>query len=213
MLGKTFTRLVHLCTPLSPKQRTRQEFLAISLQAHDIAIDCGANVGKITQFLAQQQATIYAFEPNPYAFQVLQEKFTDAPNVHCLQQGVLDCNGVLPLYLHKNADRDQIYWSTGSSLLACKSNVTNEHYVAVEIIDLAAFIKSLHSRVKILKLDVEGVECRILRKLIAENVIDLIDHIFVETHDHKVPELRRETDALRQYIRDHRISNINLDWK
>ena len=74
MLGKTFTRLVHLCTPLSPKQRTRQEFLAISLQAHDIAIDCGANVGKITQFLAQQQATIYAFEPNPYAFQVLKDK-------------------------------------------------------------------------------------------------------------------------------------------
>src|SRR5262245_60438695 len=125
MLGKTFNRLVRLCTPLSPKQHARQEFLAISLQAHDIAIDCGANVGKITQFLAQQQATIYAFEPNPYAFRVLQEKFADAPHVHCLQKGVLDCNGVFPLYLHENADRDQIYWSTGSSLLACKSNVAN----------------------------------------------------------------------------------------
>ena len=213
MLGKTFYRLVRFCTPLSPKQRARQEFLAISLQAYDIAIDCGANVGKITQFLAQQQATIYAFEPNPYAFQVLQEKFTDALHVHCIQKGVLDCNGVLPLYLHENADRDQVYWSTGSSLLACKSNVTDEHSVVVEVIDLAAFIKSLHSRVKILKLDVEGVECRILRKLIGENVIDLIDHIFVETHEHKIPELRRETDALRQYIRDHRIRHITLDWK
>jgi len=213
MLYKTFDRVVRLFKPLTPKQQARREFLSIRLQAHDIAIDCGANVGKITQILARQPATIYAFEPNPYAFHILQEHFKDSPQVHCLQKGVLDCHGVLPLYLHENAETDQVYWSTGSSLLACKSNVTPDHYIEVEIIDLAEFIKSLHSRVKILKLDVEGVECRILRKLITENVIDLIDHVFVETHDHKVPALRRETEALRQYIRDHRLRNINLFWK
>jgi FkbM family methyltransferase len=213
MRCKTFDRVARLFTPLSPKQQARQEFLALRLQDQDIAIDCGANVGKITRILAQQRGTIYAFEPNPYAFHLLQEHFKGAPHVHCLQKGVLDYNGVLPLYLHEKAASDQVHWSTGSSFLACKRNVTKDHYIEVEVIDLAEFIQSLHARVKILKLDVEGVECRILRKLITANVIDLIDHVFVETHAHKIPELQQETAALRQYIRDHRLTNINLDWK
>ena len=91
--------------------------------------------------------------------------------------------------------------------------MTPKNSIAVEVIDLAAFIASLNSRVKILKLDVEGVECRILRKLISERVVDMIDHIFVETHDHKIPALKTETEALRQYIRKHRLTHINLHWK
>ena len=66
---------------------------------------------------------------------------------------------------------------------------------------------------KVLKLDVEGAECCILRKLIRDNVLERIDHIFVETHDHKIPELQRDTDELRQYIRDNWLKNINLYWK
>jgi FkbM family methyltransferase len=213
MMSKAFKNLVRACTPRSPRQKARQEFLSIQMTRQDIAIDCGANVGKITRLLARQPATIYAFEPNPYAFRLLQEQFKDIPQVHCLQQGVLDCNTVVPLYLHKNAAQDQVYWSTGSSLLACKGNVTQEDPITVEVIDLAAFIASLNSRVKILKLDVEGVECRILRKLIGEQVVDMIDHIFVETHDHKIPALKAETEALRQYIRKHRLTHINLHWK
>jgi FkbM family methyltransferase len=213
MMPKAFKNIVRAFKPQSPKQRARQEFLSIQMTAQDIAIDCGANVGKITKLLARQPATIYAFEPNPYAFRLLQAQFKDAPQVHCRQQGVLDCHAVIPLYLHKNAVQDQVYWSTGSSLLAYKGNVTQENSVAVEVIDLAAFITSLNSRVKILKLDVEGVECRILRKLISERVVGLIDHIFVETHDHKIPALKAETDALRHYIRKHRLTHINLHWK
>jgi FkbM family methyltransferase len=213
MIPKAFNNIIRVCKPRSPRQKARQEFLSIQMTAQDIAIDCGANVGNITKLLARQPATVYAFEPNPYAFRMLQEQFKDVPHVHCRQQGVLDCNAVIPLYLHKNAAQDQVYWSTGSSLLACKGNVTQEDAIAVEVIDLAAFIISLNARVRILKLDVEGVECRILRKLISEQVVDMIDHIFVETHDHKMPALKAETDALRHYIRKHRLTHINLHWQ
>jgi FkbM family methyltransferase len=213
MVYKTFNRIICTFKPLAPKQQAWQEFLSLRMHEGDIAVDCGANVGKITQFLAREKATVYAFEPNPYAFQVLQEHFKDAPNVHCLQKGVWDCYGVLPLYLHKNAHKDQVHWSTGSSLLACKQNVTKDGYIDIEVIDLAEFIQSLKARVKVLKLDVEGAECRILWKLIRDNTLELIDHVFVETHDHKIPELQWDTNELRQYIRDNRLKNINLYWQ
>ena len=213
MMPTAFKKVVQALKPHSPRQKARQAFLAIPMTHQDIAIDCGANVGKITRLLARQAATIYAFEPNPYAFRVLQDNFKDAPNVHCLQKGVLDCNGVMPLYLHENAGTDQVYWSTGSSLFAGKENVMQDHAIDVEVIDLAEFIQSLHARVKILKIDVEGAECRILRKLIHENVIGLVEHIFVETHDHKIPALKKDTDELRHYIRKNRLRHINLHWK
>ena len=62
-------------------------------------------------------------------------------------------------------------------------------------------------------MDVEGVECRILRKIINSGIIDEIDYIFVETHDHKVPELREETDAIRALIQNRKYVNINLHWE
>ena len=45
-----------------------------NLKAGDIALDCGANVGKITVPMAQTGAAVYAFEPNPHAFAKLKEQ-------------------------------------------------------------------------------------------------------------------------------------------
>ena len=58
----------------------------------------------------------------------------------------------------------------------------------------------------------EGVECPILRKIISTGISKKIDHTFVETHDHKIPELIAETNALRELIKNRKIGNINLDW-
>jgi len=196
----------------TPEQKARKQLFSIKLGKTDIAIDCGANVGNITQHLCKSGATVYCFEPNPYAFKVLEDRFSNMQNVHCIQKGVSDKESMMKLYLHENSDKDEVHWSTGSSLLSCKGNVLNDKYVEVEIIDLTEFVDSLNHRVRILKMDVEGVECAILNKFISSGVIDKIDYAFVETHDHKIPELKEETDAIRELIKQKRIKNINLDW-
>ncbi len=185
---------------------------SIPMKPTDIAIDCGANVGLMTEIMARSGATVYAFEPNPAAFKVLQEKFKNTPNVHCLPKGVFDEPGSAPLFLHQNAEQNQVHWSTGSSLLAAKSNINKDNYVTIELVDLAAFISSLQTRVRILKLDVEGVECKILRRLISTGIILMIDHVFVETHDHKIPSLKTETDEIRKIIADRNLNHVRLDW-
>ena len=196
----------------TPEQKARKQLFSIKLTKADIAIDCGANVGNITQHLCKSGATVYSFEPNPYAFRVLQDRFSNVQNVHCFLKGVSDNKSKMKLYLHENSDEDQVYWSVGSSLLNFKGNVLTDKYVEVEIIDLCEFIESLNQRVRILKMDVEGVECRILEKIISTGVIDKIDYAFIETHDHKIPELKAETNAIRELIKKRRIENINLDW-
>jgi FkbM family methyltransferase len=189
-----------------------KQLQAIPMQPTDFAIDCGANVGVMTDIMAHSGAKVYAFEPNPAAFAVLKKKFQNSPNVTCIPKGVFDEPGTAPLFLHQNAEQDQLHWSTGSSLLATKSNVKKDNYVTVELVDLADFIHSLQKRVRILKLDVEGVECRILRKLISTGLILMIDHVFVETHDHKIPGLKAETDEIRHLILERKLEHVRLDW-
>ena len=77
------------------------------LGPNDIAIDCGANVGEVTEVMARRGAKVYAFEPNPYAFDVLQKRFADNPRVICLKKAVSDRDDVLKLFLHaRRLDQD-----------------------------------------------------------------------------------------------------------
>lgn len=188
------------------------EAVFANLKKGAIAIDCGANVGVVTQRMAEKGATVYAFEPNPYAFKVLQNKFSNRPNVHCFQNGVMDKTTTLKLHLHEKSDEDETYWSTGSSFLAYKSNVLAEKFVEVPVIDLNQFILDLKSRVTLLKLDVEGVEIEILNKLIDKGTYKLIDKLVVETHEKKIPELIVPTDLLKAKIKANGITNIDLNW-
>lgn len=193
--------------------KSMKHFYSIELHKGDIAIDCGANVGHITNYLRKSGATVYSFEPNPYAFKVLKNRFSNQKNVYCLNKGVSNKNGSMRLYFHEKSDQNEVKWSIGSSLLAFKNNVLCDKYIEVEIVDLSEFINSLDSRIRILKMDVEGVESKILKKIILNGTIDRIDYLFVETHDEKIPELASETNEVRKLLEEKGISNTFLDWR
>lgn len=208
MFKNIFKKKGHKLAPLSYQDK---EIFAM-LDTGDIAIDCGANIGMVTEQMAARGATVFAFEPNPHAFLVLQERFTANSNVHCLNQGVLDREGELPLYFHENSDEDEVKWSVGSSFVSTKGNIKKDKSVVVKIIDIVEFIAELSQKVKILKLDVEGVEIEILNKLIDTGVLDKVGLVLVETHEEKMPELKEKTEKLREKIRVKGIQNINLNW-
>jgi len=185
---------------------------SLNLGPGDVAIDLGANVGIITAILSSKGATVFAFEPNPYAFQMLKQRFTNNNKVHCIQKGVLDHRDVLPLYLHENSEDNPVLWSVGSSLLNFKGNIKKDQFIEVDVIDLVEFIEGLRTEVKLIKMDVEGVECPILKKLINSPIFNKVENIIVETHDRKIPELKPETDDLRRMIAEKEIKKIRLDW-
>ncbi len=70
----------------------------------------------------------------------------------------------------------------------------------------------MNKEISILKIDIEGAECELLEKIINTKLYKKIKHIYVETHDHKIPELKSKTDTIRKLIKQNGIKNINLDW-
>ena len=61
-------------------------------------------------------------------------------------------------------------------------------FVEVEAIDLAAFVLRLDSPVEVVKIDVEGVECAIVHRLIDSGAIERVGTLLVELHDRHIPE-------------------------
>ncbi len=196
----------------SSKLDHRDDHLFAQLGPGDVAIDCGANVGLVTARMAERGATVHAFEPNPDAFRELTRRFEGEPRVICHPQAVWHRKTTMKLFLHENAEQDPIAFSTGSSLLAFKNNVSADHHCEVEVIDLLAFIESLGRPVRLLKIDVEGAECEILEAFIARGFQRRVALTLVETHEKKIPKLRARTEAIRASLRREGISNINLDW-
>lgn len=182
------------------------------LHAGDIVIDCGANVGDFTRLLADTGATVYAFEPDPYCFGILEQTFANRSNVHLSNCAVGIENAKVELYRANNFEEDPNKLSKSSSLYGSKGNIDNSSSVTVQQLDLVEFIKNLPS-VALLKVDVEGAEVPIIEKLLDTGVIDKIGSMFVETHERNIPELADRTLALRGRVAQERRRNINLDWR
>jgi FkbM family methyltransferase len=213
-LKQSFSHFFQIIQPPIPSANevSAKKILGVNLSASDVVLDCGANIGSITGILAKAGTTVYAFEPNPYAYALLQRTFRFYRNVHCYQQAVGDKNEMTRLYFHKFSDEDPIKWSVGSSLISNKANIDAHHSIEVQVIDLAQFVRSIGRRVRLIKMDIEGVEYRTLIHLIETNTIDLVDDIFVESHHERHPMFRSEYERLIKLIAERQITNIHMDW-
>lgn len=187
--------------------------LDIPVGPGDIIIDGGANIGDISSRFAATPAEIYAFEPNPHAFRLLSARFRGNRRVHCINKGVMDQECKLPLFLPTaQGSSDHIDVSVKASFLGGNKNAGNE-LVEADCVNLGQFIASLDARVKLLKLDIEGAECKVLNSLLDSGLIHKIDYVVVETHEKQMPELVPEIDALRQRLRDEKLeARVRLDW-
>jgi len=186
--------------------------LVANLGPGDVAIDCGANVGEVTEALAWRGARVFAFEPNPFAFARLKERFRLRANVTCRQAAVGTEAGSLPLYLHVNSKEDPVHWSTGSSLLREKGNVDPETFVTVPVVDLAEFLVSLGGQIALLKLDIEGAEIALLDHLLVRGVLTRAKTVLVERHDNKIPELALPMARLLDRLKAEGCANVHFDW-
>lgn len=194
------------------RARLSFRWVARNLRQGDVAIDCGANVGKFTTVLAKTGATVYAFEPHPDAASVLRANLSSYSNVHIIESAVANDSRPQSFYLHRRSSEDVVKWSTGASLLREKGNVDASAPITVSTIRLVDFIRDLPSRVALLKLDVEGAEVAILNDLLDADLTHLVERGFVETHE-RIPQLAADTAALRARLKREAPRRFNLDWE
>ena len=179
------------------------------LKPGDICIDCGANVGTITKQLASSGALVHAFEPEPDAFNALQRNVGHLGNVVLHQVAVGASDAQVKLF-RGAARKEKTNVSEGATVVSAKSKVVQDSYTLVEQISLASLLPKLGERIAIMKVDIEGAEVSLLNDLIDKSLHTRIGHIFVETHEKQIPDLR--SDTMQLVKRCKTIPNIHLDW-
>jgi len=198
------------------------------------AIDCGANIGLVSQSFLEHGAKVYAFEPNIAAYNILKERMSMQDWIVCYNTAVSDKNETTKLYLHKKLDGKKqedvndendyflhVRYSQGSSLKSDKRNVDENNYQEVQSIRLCDFIRDIQNHpdippILILKIDVEGAEVDLLRDLLDTGIAKEIPFIFVETHEQKVPSIDKELTKIIKRIEAGQVhglyENIYLNW-
>lgn len=186
---------------------------ALEGAAGKICIDLGANLGQHTRTMATHAAKVYAFEPDPWTAAELRNRLADVPNVEVIEAAAGTEDGTFPLYRTSSFDADPVEQSQSASLVAEKRNIDTASAVEMRVIDFLAFLESLEGEIAVIKMDIEGAEVDLLEAFLDHPAIARIDHIFVETHESRIPGLAARTEALRRRVTDLAQPKINMDWK
>ena len=182
------------------------------LKGNSIALDLGANVGKISIILAKKAGKVYAFEPDPWAFQQLKNNISRYKNAHPIQAAAGTTDELITMYRKTNYENNPAVASQATSIYKNKSNVDPHNKIEVQQIDVIRFMLDLDRDIDIIKMDIEGAEVPILESLLNSSIAERIHYIFVETHEFKVPGLLERTDALRKKISKMKRPMIYLNW-
>lgn len=183
-----------------------------SLGPASVCVDVGANVGGISKAMRSRGAFVHAIEPNPWALEKLSIASAKDSKLQAYGFAASLRNEHQQLYLHSQHRENPSRFSTGSSLLSAKPNLSSAS-VEVQGRDLAEFLSEL-GPVDFLKIDVEGFEVELVPHLVHSNALAEVSFVAVETHDkEKWRALSPATKSMRAAVEVAGLSNkFSWNW-
>lgn len=135
--------------------------------------DVGAFGGEFSFYCYNFAKKIYAFEPDPRPYAVLEER---------VKKFGMDKIEVFPLAIASSAGERSFHATGyGGSRILPDSEVQNEDVIKVKTISLIEFMKEHNvEHIDILKMDIEGGEDEIIRSIDFKDIVDKIDVIVGE---------------------------------
>ncbi len=165
------------------------------MSGKNIFLDCGGHFGEgllalIDKYKMDSTWIIHTFEPNPAALVKLEETVKSLPqlNITLHKGAVLDFDGVAKFSVQTNSTgAGSIDALMNSGVCADPNSISfrpHDTIINVKATDISGMVlKYSPEDTIILKLDVEGSEFRILRKLLKDGLMSRIKHLYIEWHD------------------------------
>jgi len=118
----------------------------------DIFIDLGANIGDVTLAARRYGMKVIAFEPDPIARAVLEERTINDGGITIIPKAVGGSARIATIHQHPGVD--DLMKTQSSSLM-----LTHEHaggnVFDVEVVNIVDFINKVEGRIAALKMDIE----------------------------------------------------------
>lgn len=172
-----------------------------NLKAGDVFVDCGANLGQEIDFFNGSGIIFDSYEPHPYFYNKIIKRFGDNPNVTINNLAVWINDETLNFFFKKPvAEWGDNHRSGGASLVR-KTNHRGE-MTSVKCIDIVDIINK-HEKIKILKIDIEGAEYKVIKRLIDTGLINKPEFIFFEDHERKIvnnPEFLSDKKDVQEFV-------------
>ncbi len=150
-----------------------------------IVLDLGANRGNFTIVASQLAHTVHAYEPNPYAFQLLKLNVTRS-NVKFFNAAVTVSHRKNEILYAPRTENlfETFYKSESSTLMNDKINSKKFSKFQISNVFLGTVLKSFYF--DFIKIDIEGGEFDLIPSLI-DDYSDHFGIVFVENHTAKFP--------------------------
>jgi FkbM family methyltransferase len=157
-------------------------------------IDCGANIGmSILYFkMLYPQCAILAFEPNPFAFEILKRniKQNNLSNVQFENRALSDREGSVDFFIGKNK---------GSLVGSIVDQRAGDEVIKVPASRLTDYIGN--RTFDFIKIDIEGAEHQVVRDLVDQNKLVAAEKYTIEYHHNILPSKSRLASFLHPFER------------
>jgi len=175
-------------------EKETRDMIIKELRKDDIVVDCGANIGYFSLFMAElvgKNGKVIAFEPEPSNFKLLKHniKVNNYENIIPMPFAVSDKLGSTNLKLE-------------STVAHYLTEEKTKDSIQVDAITLDSYFENYQKKIRLVKMDVEGYESEIIngmRNMIKNNDLRLVVEFsnYTQMHtNHKPVKLLELIDEL-----------------
>lgn len=164
----------------------KQEYFFESKKKNPLIVDCGANIGVATLYFKwlYPESKIYSFEADVETSELLKKNVIEnnLNNVFVFNNAVSNKNSTISFFIDQT-EKGSLHMSTN------KNRIKNVKEIKIKSIDFSEFIKD--KIVDFLKIDIEGEEKNVFKKMDNDKTINNIKQMIIEYH-HKIDGKKSE---------------------
>ncbi len=176
----------------------------------DVVFDIGAHIGIISLLAARKARHVVAFEPSPETAQILRRHVAMNGAPIAVEQSVVsDSVGSVEFYSHGPSMGASLNIDNAEQAARLEGGDQHISVVKMPSVTLDAFCRARELWPDVIKIDVEGAECKVLRG--AHAVLQRGVTILCEVHPQELARMGDSETAVRQLIADFGYSWRQID--